>query len=72
MTGKKRQNKSRHVQVILLFAVLFSFLACTPRIDEELRRAAIKGDADQVKFLLNKGADLHMKKGGWTVLMFRS
>lgn len=53
-----------------MFAVLFLLLACTPRIDEELRRAAIKGNVDSVKDLVSRGANVNMRHGGWTILMF--
>jgi ankyrin repeat protein len=61
-----------HTQnTILLFAIVFSLVACTQRVNNEgLRRAAIKGDVDTVKVLLSKGANVNFRSRGWTILMF--
>ena len=55
-----------------LFCGVFLILltACNDPLDEQLRRAAIKGDVEQVKVLLAKGSNLRYRHGGWTVLMF--
>jgi len=50
----------------------FLLFACSLGTDEQLRRAATKGYTDEVSLLLNKGANVNYKKGGWTILMFVS
>lgn len=62
-----RLNASRIIIFLWIFLIL---LSCTDRVDEELRRAAIKGNEDQVKSLIKSGAEVNFKHGGWTVLMF--
>ena len=57
-------------RIAIALWVLFSLISCDRGIDEELRRAAIKGQADQVKVLISSGADVNFRHGGWTVLMF--
>jgi len=70
VTEKGRKNVPNHVHWIIFLASLFSLLACARRIDEELRRAAIEGKVYAVEDLLGRGANVNMRKGGWTVLMF--
>jgi hypothetical protein len=67
------RGKSRQVLLILLFAALFPALACTaePTPDQVLWKAALKGkgNVDAVKTALSQGADVNVRKGGWTILM---
>jgi uncharacterized protein len=64
-------GKSQQVLLILLFAGLFQALACTagPTPDQILWKAAFNGKVDAVKTALSQGADVNVRKGGWTVLM---
>jgi ankyrin repeat protein len=67
------ENKAiwkRSGQSLGLIIIMLVILACNSRIDEELRRAAIKGDYERVKEFLKRGANVHYRRGGWTVLMF--
>lgn len=63
--------KSWYALLILLFAALFPALACTaePTPDQILWKAAFNGNVDAVKAALSQGADVNVRKGGWTVLM---
>ena len=67
------RGKSWQVLLIVLLAALFPTLACTagPTPDQVLWKAALKGkgDVDAVKTALSQGADVNVRKGGWTVLM---
>jgi ankyrin repeat protein len=71
--GRSRGDKtgSRQTLLTLLLLALFSPLTCAaePPMDEVLRRAAIKGDVATAKALISQGADVNVRKGGWTVLM---
>lgn len=64
-------NKKK-VQVFLLFVLLSSsvwFSGCTSSIFTPLQRAAMDGDVNKVKMLLDKGTDINEWKYG-TPLMF--
>ena len=65
------RGKSWQVLLIVLFAALFPALACTagPTPDQRLWKAAFNGNVDAVKTALSQGADVNVRKGGWTVLM---
>ena len=68
-----RLSSKLQVSLIFLFAALFFALACTaePTPDQVLWKAALKGEgnADLVKKALSQGADVNVRKGGWTILM---
>ena len=68
--SKIPRPESIQLLIILLLSALFSTMACNSRVHEEMRRAAIKGQADTVRVLVSKGANVNYKHGGWTVLMF--
>ncbi|HTM10726.1 MAG TPA: ankyrin repeat domain-containing protein [Verrucomicrobiae bacterium] len=57
-------------QSLGLIIIMLVILACNSRSDEELRRAAIKGEPERVKEFLMRGANVRYRHGGWTVLMF--
>ena len=67
------RSKSRKALLIVLLAALFPLLACSaePTPDQVLWKAALKGkgNVDAVKTALSQGADVNVRKGGWTVLM---
>jgi ankyrin repeat protein len=77
LTGKigvflsRPRGTLRQVLLILLFAALFPALACTagPTPDQVLWKAAFNGNVEAVKTALSQGADVNVRKGGWTVLM---
>jgi ankyrin repeat protein len=60
-----------HLSSILVASIFSLFaLSCGNRVDEDLRRSAIKGDSERLKILLASGASVNYRHGGWTVLMF--
>jgi len=65
------RGKLQQVLLILLFAALFPALACNaePRPNQVLWKAVFNGNVDAVKTALSQGADVNVRKGGWTVLM---
>ena len=69
----RSSGKSQQVLLVVLFVALFQALACTaePTPDQVLWKAALKGkgNVDAVKTALSQGADVNVRKGGWTVLM---
>lgn len=65
-------SRSRKALLIVLCAALSSVPACSAEqmaADALLRKAAIKGNVDAVKTALSQGADVNVRKGGWTILM---
>lgn len=49
----------------VILSTLCSLTACTNGIDGDLRAAATKGKVEQVDALIDEGADVNPKDGGW-------
>lgn len=65
--------KSRKASFLAQLVTLISILACTaePPLDQVLWKVALKekGNVVAVRKALSQGADVNVRKGGWTLLM---
>jgi ankyrin repeat protein len=69
---KHRQWKQGKVIIVVFMVVVFSILACSDSLSEDLVNAAKKGDAKTIERLLEKGADVNAEDSKYdaTALMW--